>query len=139
MLQNKIHHAQKLTRKIKSSSGITCTVILAQIFTSQSHLPNSKLRIGSRQRGSFHFSFPSIESQRSSPIEQSIHSIRVGYLIRMGFFDSFSDLLEAALPWGNAEAEAPKEDEEVKVGASLCLRAMLLMSLVGHGGDGMVE
>jgi len=32
----------------------------------------------------------------------------------MGFFDSFSDLLEAALPWSNAEAEAPKEDEEVK-------------------------
>ncbi|CZS95974.1 related to ubiquinol-cytochrome c reductase complex subunit [Rhynchosporium agropyri] len=30
----------------------------------------------------------------------------------MGFFDSFSDLLEAALPWSTAEAEAPKEEEE---------------------------
>lgn len=39
----------------------------------------------------------------------------------MGFFDSISDLLDAALPWSTAEAEAPKE-EEAKVGASfLCL------------------
>ncbi|KAH9216400.1 ubiquinol-cytochrome C reductase hinge protein-domain-containing protein [Leptodontidium sp. 2 PMI_412] len=30
----------------------------------------------------------------------------------MGFFDSFSDLLEAALPWSTAEAEAQKEEEE---------------------------
>ncbi|KAG4443804.1 hypothetical protein IFR05_000704 [Cadophora sp. M221] len=30
----------------------------------------------------------------------------------MGFFDSFSDLLEAALPWSMAEAEAQKEEEE---------------------------
>ena len=33
----------------------------------------------------------------------------------MGFFDSFSDLLEAALPWSSAEAEAQKEDEEEDV------------------------
>ena len=30
----------------------------------------------------------------------------------MGFFDSFSDMLEAALPWSSAEAEAQKEEEE---------------------------
>jgi ubiquinol-cytochrome c reductase subunit 6 len=37
----------------------------------------------------------------------------------MGFFDSISDMLEAALPWSTAEAEAPKEEEEeTKVGAS---------------------
>jgi ubiquinol-cytochrome c reductase subunit 6 len=35
----------------------------------------------------------------------------------MGFFDSISDMLEAALPWSSAEAEAPKEEEE-KVCAS---------------------
>ena len=35
----------------------------------------------------------------------------------MGFFDNLSDMLEAALPWSSAEAEAPKEDE-VKVGAA---------------------
>jgi ubiquinol-cytochrome c reductase subunit 6 len=29
----------------------------------------------------------------------------------MGFFDSLSDMLEAALPWSQAEAEAPKEDD----------------------------
>ncbi|PMD46239.1 Non-heme 11 kDa protein of cytochrome bc1 complex [Hyaloscypha variabilis F] len=29
----------------------------------------------------------------------------------MGFFDSISDMLEAALPWSTAEAEAPKEEE----------------------------
>ncbi len=34
----------------------------------------------------------------------------------MGFLDSWSDLLEAALPWSNVQAEAPKEDDEdVKV------------------------
>jgi ubiquinol-cytochrome c reductase subunit 6 len=33
----------------------------------------------------------------------------------MGFFDSISDILEAALPWSSAEAEAPKEEEEEKV------------------------
>lgn len=39
----------------------------------------------------------------------------------MGFFDSFSDLLEAALPWSSAEAEAQKEDEEdVKVRLVSC-------------------
>ncbi|KAN0106466.1 Non-heme 11 kDa protein of cytochrome bc1 complex [Hyaloscypha variabilis] len=32
----------------------------------------------------------------------------------MGFFDSISDMLEAALPWSTAEAEAPKEEEETK-------------------------
>lgn len=30
----------------------------------------------------------------------------------MGFFDSWSDMFEAALPWSSAEAEAQKEDEE---------------------------
>ena len=39
----------------------------------------------------------------------------------MGFFDSISDMLEAALPWSTAEAEAPKEEEETKVGASFLL------------------
>jgi hypothetical protein len=35
----------------------------------------------------------------------------------MGFFD----MLEAALPWSTAEAEAPKEEEEEKVcGSFLC-------------------
>ena len=34
----------------------------------------------------------------------------------MGFFDSISDMLEAALPWSTAEAEAPKEEDETKVG-----------------------
>jgi hypothetical protein len=29
----------------------------------------------------------------------------------MGFFDSISDMLEAALPWSTAEAEAPKEEK----------------------------
>jgi hypothetical protein len=38
----------------------------------------------------------------------------------MGFFDSWSDLLEAALPWSSVEAEAPKEDDEVKVGDFFC-------------------
>ncbi|CAL3969175.1 unnamed protein product [Diplocarpon coronariae] len=33
----------------------------------------------------------------------------------MGLFDSFSDLLEAALPWSSAEAEAPQKDEEEDV------------------------
>lgn len=37
----------------------------------------------------------------------------------MGFFDSFSDLLEAALPWSSAEAEAQKEEEEEDV--TVCL------------------
>ncbi|KAK2627321.1 hypothetical protein QTJ16_003287 [Diplocarpon rosae] len=32
----------------------------------------------------------------------------------MGFFDSFSDLLESALPWSSAEAEAPVKEEDVQ-------------------------
>ena len=36
-------------------------------------------------------------------------------LTRMGFFD----MLEAALPWSTAEAEAPKEEEKV-CGSFLC-------------------
>lgn len=43
----------------------------------------------------------------------------------MGFFDSISDMLEAALPWSTAEAEAPKEEGEEKVSACfLCLWRM---------------
>jgi len=34
----------------------------------------------------------------------------------MGFFD----MLEAALPWSTAEAEAPKEEEEKVCGPFLC-------------------
>lgn len=37
----------------------------------------------------------------------------------MGFFDSISDMLEAALPWSTSEAEAPKDEDEEKVGASI--------------------
>lgn len=55
----------------------------------------------------------------------------------MGFFDSFSDLLEAALPWSSAEAEAPKDDDEVKVGNSLCLYVMLSSGLAEVGYNGM--
>lgn len=36
----------------------------------------------------------------------------------MGFFDSISDMLEAALPWTQAEADAPKEEEEKVSGAT---------------------
>lgn len=45
----------------------------------------------------------------------------------MGFFDSFSDLLEAALPWSSAEAEAQKEDDEedVKVCVISCFIRMV--------------
>ena len=32
----------------------------------------------------------------------------------MGFFDSISDMWEAAVPWSVAEAEAPKEETEEK-------------------------
>ncbi len=45
----------------------------------------------------------------------------------MGFFDSFSDLLEAALPWSSAEAEAQKEEEDEDVTVCLlscCARAV---------------
>jgi hypothetical protein len=49
----------------------------------------------------------------------------------MGFFDSLSDMLEAALPWSQAEAEAPKEDvSEEKV--------RLLFSLMRYILDGMI-
>jgi hypothetical protein len=30
----------------------------------------------------------------------------------MGFFDSFSELVAAAMPWETVEAEAPEEKEE---------------------------
>jgi len=36
----------------------------------------------------------------------------------MGFFDSLSDMLEAALPWSQAEAEAPKDDDSEEKEAS---------------------
>jgi ubiquinol-cytochrome c reductase subunit 6 len=39
-------------------------------------------------------------------------------VIKMGFFDSISDMLEAALPWSTAEADAPAaKEEETQVGA----------------------
>jgi len=40
----------------------------------------------------------------------------------MGFFESLSDLFEAATPWSAIEAEAPKEEEEKVRSASFCLR-----------------
>ena len=33
-------------------------------------------------------------------------------LIKMGFFDSFSDLVAAATPWSQVEAEAPAADKD---------------------------
>jgi len=33
----------------------------------------------------------------------------------MGFFDTVGDLLSAAMPWGEVEAEAPPKEEEEKV------------------------
>jgi hypothetical protein len=34
-------------------------------------------------------------------------------LIKMGFWDTITDLVEAATPWATAEAEAPAQDEQV--------------------------
>lgn len=46
----------------------------------------------------------------------------------MGFFD----MLEAALPWSTAEAEAPKEEEEKVCGSFLCFS-------VAYGGAWKVK
>jgi hypothetical protein len=54
----------------------------------------------------------------------------------MGFFDSLSDMLEAALPWSQAEAEAPKEDDsEEKVSSLFSLMRDILDGMIGgaHG------
>jgi hypothetical protein len=57
----------------------------------------------------------------------------------MGFFDSLSDMLEAALPWSQAEAEAPKEDDsEEKVSSLFSLMRDILDGMIG-GAHGIWE
>ncbi len=39
----------------------------------------------------------------------------------MGFFDTLSDLVDAAVPWSNAHAEAaPESKEDSEVRSALC-------------------
>jgi hypothetical protein len=40
----------------------------------------------------------------------------------MGFFDTLSDLVGAAMPWAEVEAEAPPKEEEEKVRLALALK-----------------
>lgn len=48
----------------------------------------------------------------------------------MGFFDAVGDLLSAAMPWGEVEAEAPaKEEEEEKVCAIVFFQALQTVKL----------
>lgn len=43
----------------------------------------------------------------------------------MGFFDAVGDLLSAAMPWSEVEAEAPAKEEEEKV----CITSAVLSYL----------
>lgn len=38
----------------------------------------------------------------------------------MGFWDTITDLVEAATPWATADAEAPAQESVCRVHASLC-------------------
>lgn len=94
---------------------------LAQVLTRPINAPQFQPS-SNRSREIFPLHLNRIESRTqhaspNRPIEPSI--VEFAITAKMGFFDSFSDLLEAALPWSTAEAEAQKEEEEED--AKVCL------------------
>ena len=77
---------------------------------------NSKLRFLSAKKRDLLHSATSQSTLSQPNATQVLHPSNQSHQsIKMGFFDSWSDLVAAATPWNTVEAEAPKEDEEEKV------------------------
>ena len=50
----------------------------------------------------------------------------------MGIFDSWTEILEAALPWSTAEAEVPVKEKEEEGEEEVCCDLFEFMAVVGR-------